>query len=218
VSGQIASIVPLVAREFADNGCPALVLYGEDNVAQHDFPLRVVFEPADPVKRPEKFKPPLQIQAVGDLPQTVAYWQTVGGSNPRPVMTRVVMIEVVIWAQGAPQADPSRQRDADQDMLDALLNQTILAVWNVAHGNFRVLAGRQLSSTKSMSAGLSYHLEIEWDVPVVDVPWAPVIDERSRTWPLEDASAAAEVQMLDAAGSTVINQVDFEPGDVQAES
>lgn len=211
--GAIPMLVELVARDFVDNHCPAKVLFGEEFVQRHDSPNRVVFMPS---KRGDSFPMPQQIQAKGTTPQSVDDWQAAGGANPNPVRTRVVGVSVVLWGRGPEQSDPSRQRSADQAALDLLVNQVVLSLREVAAGNERFPKGVQSTELKDVRHGLSYQLEIDVEIPIVDVDFQPgFLSSDAFTYELEDATAEPTVEEIgsDANGNpTVIEQVQFTAG------
>lgn len=206
---MLKDVVDAVRAYFVMNCCPAVVLLGNEHIAEHAVPPRVVFIAS---KRPDKFLPPLAIQAVGTMPQTVLSWQTAGNANPRAVRRRVITTEVHIWANAPDQLDPNDQGDADQIALDALINQTVLALHKVGAGNDQFVDGTQVQNPNHVRLGLVYVLNVTIEVPVVDVLFPPgVIDECVRTWPVVPADAGVTVEQVDA-DDNVIASVNFVAG------
>lgn len=207
---MLLDVVKAVARSFEEYGCPAPVLHGNEHIAEHAEPPRVVFIPS---KSPEKFLPPLAIQAPGPLPQTSAWVENKGGSNPRQIARRLVTAEIHIWGGAPRQPDPKDQEDADQNALDALINQTVLSIHLVAPGNDRSIQGRQLPNPNHVKRGLVYILDAVFEMPVIQVMFPPaVLDECRRTYPMAHADGEVTVEEIDGEGA-VQESATFVPGD-----
>ena len=210
---SLLDVAAEIARNFRFYNCPAVVEFGWDYVAQMDEPPRVVITPSE---RSDAYKPPLQIQSVGGLPQTWDYQQNAGGSNPRPIMTRVVSATAHIWGGAPIQSDPGQQDRADQQHLDALVNQTCLSIHRVAPGNDRVLSGKQIKAPSTTNRGLAYQLEFAVEVPIVEVDYCPPIDACSKTWIMANGVTATIIANLIEPDGTPFYTVRFDAGDPDA--
>ncbi len=208
---SLRDVARAVAVDFRNNSRPALVQFGTRFIAEHGEPPRVVFCPS---AQPDRYGPPLQIQSPGPLPQSAAYVQSMGGANPRPIATRIVSTEIHIWGCAPSPLTPAvKQEDADQDGLDALINQTVLSLFKVAPGNNRSLTGSQKQGPSHVRRGLVYVLNAIVEVPIVDIEYTGKIDECDRTWtlvPVEQFNIT--VQQIDLDG-VVDYTVSFLAGD-----
>lgn len=179
---MIEDVADWVRYDFGVCKCPAPVFFGREYLDENAEPPRVVIIPSE---KPDRYAPPISIQqsALLPVPQSIAQWQP--GQNPRTIRTRVVFGEAHIWAAAPMQSDPNEQRKADQQALDALINQTCASLHRSGPGNNQFSGGIQVSSPNLLRRGFLYVLEFTVEVPVLDLPAFPpgLISMDSKTWP-----------------------------------
>jgi hypothetical protein len=163
----LEDVVDNVAALFIEEGCPAAVLFDKSFLAENAEAPRVVFVPTQ-----DSFGPPLQIQAAGWPTEPMSH-----GANPYPLFTRTERAEVHIWAKGITQTDPTLQLRADYAALHALINQVARAIYKAGPGNNRITSGSTDQRTLIVREGLVYTMNVEVDVPIVDVAWGEL-----QTW------------------------------------
>ncbi len=153
----LIDIADAIATDFVAKSVNATVYFGEEFLAQNDAANRIVFVPTR-----DKYD---RIQHMG-------------GSNPRPLLTRRAGARVQIWASSG-ERDPKLKRAADWRALDALINAFIRSLNAVnpqvgaANG---VLGGEVNTKTKLGKWGIEYMLDIEVLHPIVDAAWEQPTD------------------------------------------
>lgn len=162
---SLQDVVRDVAEDFVARNCPALVQFGKQYLKQHSSPNRVVFVPAA-----DTFDPALS-----------------NGLNPRCVYTRNVGCDVAIWAQAPKQADAALKPILDQDVLDALINQTALSLYTVCSGQgVTISGGDPRFEAVVLAAGGAYALHFTIEVPIVDIDFPDLgISAADLTWDVE---------------------------------
>jgi hypothetical protein len=176
---SLLNVVNAVRDDFVKSNCPARVLFGKQWSAENDAPNRVVFFPSEDTYQPDIFS----------------------GANPRPIYTRNVGGEAHLWAAAPPQADANQQPDKDQDVLDALVNQTALSLYNVSKGpGVTIVSGSQVQGVLLVRLGLAYVLRFTVQIPVLDIQFPKLgITSDVRTWAeINGATAVTTVELIDS--------------------
>ena len=178
---MLSDVYDALVCAFKAYGCDVPLYLGKQFIDQHTEPLRVViWQDAD------TFAP----QQASVLQGQTGY--NAQGFNPRPVATRTCGAVASLWASSPPQKDPSLQFRSDLALLDALINQVVIALQATVPGLFIVSAGLAADNNdQGARSGLGYELRFTVAVPVIDVPWAPVITHCAQTW--REMAATAEV-------------------------
>lgn len=161
---MLEDVVTAVGRDFASLRVQCDVRFDSVFLAENATPPRIVVVPA-----PDKFGPPLQIQAAGVLPQSSSK-----GANPRPLWTRYAGAEAYIWAAGVQQSDEADQLGADYKALGVLLNQFVASLQRLVPGSYMLDGGYIDQDTPVMSLGKLYRLQFSVQVPVTATPWEAV--------------------------------------------
>jgi hypothetical protein len=175
----LQDVVRAVAADFAANGCPARVLFGKQYIAENDSPNRVVFVQTDDTYQPNTF----------------------GGRNPREVYVRNVGGEAHIWAAAPPQADASLQPFKDQEVLDALVNQVVLSLYNIDSGpGVTITNGSETQGVQLVRFGLAYVLRFTVQIPLLDIAFPDLgIDQDVKTWDeVSGVTADTTVALIDS--------------------
>jgi hypothetical protein len=160
-------------QQFRDYGCPAKVYFGKEFLAEHASPPRVVWVPTS-----DTYELPIQNQAAGSPPAPSAT-----GTNPRPIWIRWAGAELHIWGAAKEQEKETRQREKDQSVMDALVNQTIVALQKLVPGYYRLQGGMQTPSPTAVRKGFVYILRVQIAVPIVDIDFpCDAIDTTVFTW------------------------------------
>ncbi len=185
---MISDLYDALTKAFKRYGCPAPIFLGEQFRAQHTVPLRVVLwqgkdSPAD------QYVP--QNVSVPNPTQRLQY------INPRPVATRRCGFSAELWATAPTEKDPQDQYRANLAFLDALVNQFVVALQQLASGIYEVQSGRAAAGNADASvSGLGYTLQCVCDVPVIDAAWpAEGLNECSKTWAYGRATAEVDVDL-----------------------
>lgn len=153
-----------IARDFAEKGVSAKVYFGPEFLAQNDAGNRIVVVPSrDKYDR----------------------LQHMGGSNPRPLMTRHAGAMVQIWAVSG-ESDPKLKPAADWRALDSLINQFISSLHLTHPGNYELGEGQVNTKTKHSAWGKQYDLQI-WILH-------PITEKESRT--IGDASRGGHTYLV----------------------
>lgn len=159
--------------QFREYGCPAKVYFGKEYLAEHASPLRVVWVPTS-----DTFDPPIQNQGAGWPPVPSS-----NGANPRPIWIRWAGAELHIWGAAVEQEKETRQREKDQSVMDALLNQTIVALQKLVPGYYKLQGGSQTPAPTAVRRGFVYVLKLQVAIPVVDIDFpCDAVDTTVFTW------------------------------------
>lgn len=199
---MIADVVCAMRDFFTGTGCPAKVFLGEAHIAENAEPPRVVWIPTG-----DRFTPPLQTQAKG-VPPAPSYL----GSNPRPVLTRWSGAEIHVWAgAGRLEAEQWRQYEKDLAALDALVNQTVLAVHKIVPGYYNFLGADNRQRVHIVNRGLRTVLRVEIAIPIVDIDFpCDAIDTTVFTWLTQgDVVGQITVEELQTPTGPSIGSVTF---------
>lgn len=139
----LSDIVTAVGARLAQRGVTAEVAYGGHHTREHGAPPRVVFVP-----RSESAGPAEGL-----------------GGNPRRLFTRVVQVDVHVWA-------------VDADAAEALHNSVAAAIYAEAHGAFAFLGAEwpELNDDWA-SLGTLIIARYSLKVPVTDPPHQTVVVE-----------------------------------------
>lgn len=194
---MISDVYDSVVDAFRRYGCPAVVYLGSQYQPQNTETLRVVLH-----QTIDQFASPLP-----SLNPIATQQYMYGAINPRPVATRRCGVEAELWATAPTQRDPQDQYRADLAYLDALVNQFVVALQQIASGLF-VIEGGQAGPGNGAAgaAGLGYVVKAMIDIPVIDAPWPKEqLDRCTETW--VHRPAVAEI--------TISGKVDPEPPNFQ---
>lgn len=179
---MIEDVFDYVVQDFTDSGCPAVVQFGAEFVAEHNEPPRVVFVPGE-----DTYGPPNYVQAASTSPG--------GGQNPRPIATRYEGATLYIWAGASLNPDGTQQLRDDYAALGALINQTVLSIHRANPGNYTIGRGRNINKPTAVRRGLVYELDITVQVPIVDIPYtAAGVTTDSTTYDTTHADPAITVE------------------------
>ncbi len=169
---MLVDVVNLVRTTMHRRRCPADVLLGIEYLNDHAAPLRVVFVPTR-----DSFLPGKPVQGSPAFPTPSA-----AGFNPRPFLLRQVGFNVHLWAAAPPMERADLQVQADQDLLDSLLNQVLYALYSVLQGSWRQSSGELNNDTAHVKLGKAYLLSCTVEMPVVETDFTAAIDECTYTW------------------------------------
>lgn len=187
---MISDLYDSLVHAFRAYKCPAPIYLGEQFRAQNTGPMRVVIwqgkdSPAD------QFTP--QIAASLSPTQTLQY------INPRPVATRKCGFSVELWATAPTQKNAQDQYRADLAWLDALVNQFVVSLQQIASGIYQVNGGKAAAGNADASVlGLGYTMLCVCDIPIIDAAWpAQQLSECSKSW--EYGAATADISIENQA-------------------
>ncbi len=154
----LIDVADAIAADFAANSVTANVYFGPEFRAQDDAAGRVVIVPnKDSYDR----------------------LQHMGGSNPRPILTRKAGALAQIWAAAPANTAPLLKPAADWRALDALINQFLLSLNNVLPqlGAANLIGeGTMNTKTPHVAYGKQYDLQFWILHPIIDTPWVQPTD------------------------------------------
>ncbi len=183
---MISDLYDSIVEAFERYGCPAKVYLGEQYRSQHTETLRVIMwqgssSPADSFG--------------GHSAASLSPTQRIQFVNPRPVATRKCGFSVELWATAPEQRFPADQFRANQAYLDALVNQFVAVLQQIASGVYTVQGGLAAAGNADADvAGLGYTLQCSCDVPIIDVAWpSQQLSECSKTWQYSGATAEVTI-------------------------
>ena len=144
---------------FKARGCPATIWVGEQYLRDHADENRVIIIPQQDTFGPKD-------PSVLPLSSSTL--------NPRPLATRTVNADAVLWAMAEPTRDGSNQLEADQRILDALVNCFVACLMGAAYGVQTLGAGSYVNDQAThVRRGLGYRLSFSFAMPILDIKWPP---------------------------------------------
>lgn len=181
---MISDLYDSMVKAFAIYRCPAPIFLGRQFLDQHTGTMRVVMW-----QDQDTFAPPLPSL---NATQQAGLRHAI---NPRSTATRKCGVVMNLWANAPRQSDPTNQYRADLAYLDALVNQCLVVLQQLASGIYVAKAGLAADGNQNADvAGLGYDLHLSVDVPVIDTVWpAQQLSECSRTWAQAPATAEIEI-------------------------
>jgi len=187
----VAAISDDVVASLAAAGYPALtdgaILLGGQHLFEQSAPPRIVFVPTRSTFGPRDPSNPAQVSGANLSEQQAQQLQ-------RPIGTELVTFGVHVWGQGA-------TIDFDYDITQALYQQVMISLHNLAEGCYKIGPGEwtsgKPSSTQVGRAGQEFVFGLEIATPVLDalLAYAP-----------SQVAGSVGVNLTD--GIRIINHVD----------